>query len=114
MCIRDRHQALQAAENLKAKGKEIIVVNAISVTDIDTKLIGECLKKSGGQLIAVEDHQKLGGFGAMVTHALKQDGYEFSLKSLGVNGEFGRSAYSAGELYQLHGMDAKAIEEAVG
>lgn len=107
------HQALAAAESLKAKGKNVYVVNVSNVNDVDTDTIIGCLKKSKGKLVTVEDHQMIGGFGALITHALKLKGSDFSLKSLAVNGEFGRSAYSAGELYALHGLDARAIEAAV-
>ena len=107
------HQALKAAETLKANGKKVYVVNLSNVNDIDTDTIAECLKKSKGKLVTVEDHQMIGGFGALVTHALALKGCEFKLTSLAVKGEFGRSAYSAGELYALHGLDAEAIVAAV-
>jgi transketolase len=60
-------------------------------------------------LITVEDHQQVGGAGAMLVSALANDGVSPKVKILGVRGEFGQSAYTADELYAKHGIDAKAI-----
>jgi transketolase len=35
------------------------------------------------------------------------------VRSLGVKGEFGQSAYNAIELYRKHGLDSEAIAKAV-
>jgi transketolase len=63
-------------------------------------------------LITVEDHQLIGGFGQMLCHALLQAHVEFKVKSLGVHGEFGQSAYTALDLYRKHGIDASAVVKA--
>lgn len=102
-------QALIAHEELKAQGKNLGVINNPFVNQIDVETIGEELKKCGNKLITVEDHQIVGGAGAMLVHALKLAGYEFEVVSLGNNGEFGQSAYKAVQLYSQHKMDAQAI-----
>ena len=50
--------------------------------------------------------------GAQVSHALSQAGIQHRMKSLGIHGEFGQSAYLAEELYERHGMTAAKIIEA--
>lgn len=105
-------QALKAADTLKASGIEAIVVNVSSINHPDVKTLRACLEKSGGKLITVEDHQLIGGMGAMLIQALMQEGVSLKAKSLGVHGEFGQSAYNAIELYRKHGIDADSIVKA--
>ena len=50
--------------------------------------------------------------GAQVAHALAQAGLVHRMKSLGMQGEFGQSAYTAEDLYQKHGLTAAKIIEA--
>ena len=64
-------------------------------------------------MVTVEDHQLIGGMGAMLTHALLLEGVQLKVRSLGVKGEFGQSAYNAIDLYEKHGMDSSAIVRAV-
>ena len=75
--------------------------------------MGSALNRCGGKLITVEDHQLIGGLGAIAAQSLMQAKIEFKGQFLGVKEEFGRSAYNAIELYQAHGIDAKAIVDRV-
>ncbi len=104
-------ECLEAVKILKSV--EVTVIHHSCVNQPDVKTVGEALKRSGGRLLTVEDHQVIGGMGSMLTHALKQDGQEFQLRSLGVRGEFGQSAYQALDLYRKHGLDREAIAQAV-
>lgn len=106
-------EAIAAAEELKAQGKSVAVVHNAFVNHLDGTFFASMLKKSGSRLVTVEDHQLIGGMGALLTHALKLAGAEFKLASLGVKGEFGQSSYTAKELYQKHGLDRSAIVKAV-
>lgn len=106
-------QALKAAKELEGQGIGAVVVNPSIINHPDTRVLAECLRKTGGRLVTAEDHQLIGGMGAMLCHALLQEGVEFKVKSLGVQGEFGQSAYKAVELYEKHGLDAKGIVRAV-
>ncbi len=102
-------QALQAAKDLEAQGVGTVVVNCACVNHIDVTTLKEALGKTHGHLVTVEDHQMIGGFGQMLTHALLQANVSFRVKSLGVHGEFGQSAYTAQDLYRKHEIDALAI-----
>jgi transketolase len=100
------HQALMV-------DKDIAIINLSSINFGDLDLIVETLKTCGNKLITVEDHQVIGGMGAQLVHRLKMQGVEFSLKALGVQGEFGRSSYTAQELYDHYSIGAEAITKAV-
>lgn len=107
-------QALQAAKDLDAKGVGAIVVNCACVNHVDVATFKSALEKTQGRLVTVEDHQLVGGFGQMLTHALLLADTTVVAKSLGVHGEFGQSAYTALDLYRKHKVDASAIVETVG
>lgn len=107
-------QALHAAKELGFKGIGAIVVNCPCVNHVDVATLQGALEKTNGRLLTVEDHQVIGGFGQMLTHGLMTNDVALSVKSLGVHGEFGQSAYTAEELYQKHKIDAAAIVEAAG
>lgn len=102
-------QALVAADKLSGEGIGSIVIDAVNINHIDIATIKAALDKSGGNLVTVEDHQLIGGFGAIACQALLNAGVKFKAKSLGVKGEFGRSAYNAIELYRQHGIDSNAL-----
>lgn len=101
--------AMKAAESLKADGIGAIVLNNAMPSRPDLAAHTAALAKTGGRLISVEEHQKIGGAGAMLLAALTEKGIAVKPSILAVNGEFGRSAYSAMELYDLHGIGVKGI-----
>ncbi|MCB0365965.1 MAG: transketolase [Bdellovibrionaceae bacterium] len=104
--------ALAAAETLATEGIGALVVNASCLGSPDVATLKQCLAKTEGRLVTAEDHQLVGGMGAIAVHALAQEGAALRVKSLGVNGEFGQSAYLADELYAKHGIDSRAMAEA--
>jgi transketolase len=103
------HQALSAAYELEKAGVGVIVVNPAVINKPDVTTIATCLRNTANRLLTVEDHQLIGGMGAMMVHALAQSGVSFSVRSLGVKGEYGQSAYKASELYKKHGLDSDSI-----
>lgn len=105
-------EALKAADLLATAGVGALVIHGSSVNHPDLKTVKAALQKTGGRLVTVEEHRLTAGMGAMLAHSLLQDGVEFKLKSLGVGDKFGQSAYSALELYKMHGLDSTAIAKA--
>ena len=85
------------------------MINSPFINSPDIEVIGDAVKASGGKLVTVEDHQVVCGMGAQLSHALSQAGISHSIKSLGMNGGFGQSAYKAAQLYDRHGMSAPSI-----
>lgn len=108
------HQALMAAEDLKSQNQGLVIINNPLVSDPDEETISHWLKACGGRLLTVEEHQLKGGFGSLLALTLAQKKIQVShFKALGVQGNFGRSAYKSRELYELFGLDKKAIKKAV-
>jgi transketolase len=106
-------EALKAASELEKKGKKVSVIHHPFANSKKVDVIASELKKTKGNLVTVEDHQVIGGMGAMLTHHLKLKGCTFKVQSLGVQGLFGQSSYLASELYEKHGLDSKAIQKVV-
>lgn len=102
-------QALKASDLLAEKNVGSEIINLHSLNSMDVKTIQESLAKSKGQLITVEDHQKIGGMSQMLAAALSEAGVLFKMKIHAVDGHFGQSAYLAEELYEKHHLDAKSL-----
>ncbi len=105
-------EVLKASAALEKKSVGSIVVNLNCLNHIDLAVLKPLLKKCEGRLVTVEDHQVSLGLGSYLCHQLVQSGENLSMKSLGVHGEFGQSAYNAIELYRKHGMDSESIAKA--
>ncbi len=106
-------QTLQAGQALAQQGWNIHVVHSSIINEPDTSTIQTCLKETQGNLLTVEDHQIKGGMGAFLNQALTLKGIKYQMQSLGVKGKFGRSAYKAIELYQLHALDKDSIIQTI-
>ena len=106
------NKAIEAGKLLAAKGVKATVINNPFVNQVDLATIGAAVKKCGGKVVTIEDHQVIGGMGAQVSHALSNAGLPHTLKSLGIPGEFGQSAYLAEELYAKYGLTAPKMAEA--
>ncbi|MEQ1723135.1 MAG: transketolase C-terminal domain-containing protein [Pseudobdellovibrio sp.] len=105
-------EAMLASDKLKSKNIGSFVVNQNCLNKIDLSLLKPALQKCEGRIVTAEDHQVLLGFGSFVTHQLVLSGAQVKVKSLGVHGEFGQSAYNAIELYRKHGIDSDSIVKA--
>ncbi len=104
--------ALEAAEILAQAGKQATVIDNPFVNRPDLGTIVPAVQAAGGRLVTIEDHQIVGGMGAMLVHALAIQGITLKTAAIGMKGEFGRSAYSARELYEHFGMGPKDIAQA--
>lgn len=97
-----------------SKKHNVSIIVSPNINNPDVELVASELAKNNGKLITVEDHQTIGGMGAQLVHALKLKGVnDFSVSSLAVDGVFGRSAYTADQLYVTNGLGESAIESAV-
>ena len=105
-------KCLAKAKELDAAGVKALVVNHSHVNHIDVETLKASLAKTKGKLITIEDHQVLNGMGSMIVHALKMNNVDFKVKSLGIGGEFGQSAYKADQLYARFDLSASGIVKA--
>jgi transketolase len=103
------HEALKAADALKAEGIAITVIDAYSIKPLGKKEILAAAKKTGNTVITVEDHYPEGGLGDAVAGELSREGVK--VHKLAVNG-LPRSG-KAEELLAFFGIDAAAIVKAV-
>lgn len=102
-------QILEAQSILEKQGVGSICVHVHSVNNLDVQQLKKWVDITNGMLISVEDHQKIGGLGQILVHGLVEAGTKLKAKVLGVDGEFGQSAYTALDLYKKHGLDAQSI-----
>ena len=105
-------KAIEAGKKLAAKGINATVINNPFINKVDLATIGAAVSAAKGRLVTIEDHQIIGGMGAQVSHALSNSGVAHQVKTLGIHGEFGQSAYMAEDLYKLHGLTADKMVEA--
>jgi transketolase len=105
-------KAINAGKKLAEKGVKATVINNPFINHVDVETIGAAVKAANGRVVTIEDHQIICGMGAMVSHALSRAGIAHRMKSLGIPGEFGRSAYVAEHLYQHYGLTAEKMVEA--
>ena len=105
------NKAIEAGKLLAAKGVKATVISNPFVNRVDLETIGAAVKACG-KVVTIEDHQVIGGMGAQISHALSNAGIAHTLSSLGIQNEFGQSAYMAEELYVKHGLTAPKMAEA--
>jgi transketolase len=106
------HEALKAADELKAKGTAVRVLDLYCVKPIDGKALAEEIKATSGKLVVVEDHWAEGGVGEAVLSALAQAGAApVKFRHLAVT----RMPHSGKEkeLLEIFGISADHIGEAV-
>ncbi|CAM1369685.1 transketolase, C-terminal subunit [Tenacibaculum litopenaei] len=103
-------EALQAAEQLEAKGISAEVINIHTIKPLDEEAILKSVAKTGC-IVTAEEHNKFGGLGESVARCLATNNptpQEF----VAVNDSFGESATPA-ELMEKYGLNDVAIVAAV-
>jgi transketolase len=105
-------KVIEAGRKLKENGVSATVMNSPFINHVDIATIGAAVKNCSGRVVTIEDHQIIGGMGAQLSHALSQAGIPHRIRSLGIRGEFGQSAYIAEHLYEKHGLTAAKMVEA--
>ena len=106
------NRVIEAGDQLASDGVNATVINNPFVNQVDLDTIGAAVNAAGGRLVTIEDHQVKGGMGAQVSHALSNAGIAHRIKTLGIAGEFGQSAYKADELYDKFGLNVEGVKVA--
>lgn len=101
-------EALEAALLLEKDGIKVSVLNCYSIKPIDSFTILS-LAKISGCLVVVEEHQKTGGLGSLVSQIVSEN-YPVPIEFVAVEGKFGESG-SQKELREKYGLTAKNIKE---
>jgi transketolase len=97
-------KAIEAGKKLREQGINATVINNPFINQVDVRRIGDAVAKASGHLVTIEDHQIICGMGAQISHALSSNGIAHQIRSLGIKGDFGQSAYVAEDLYKQHGL----------
>ena len=106
------HEALKAADQLKAEGTAVRVIDLYCVKPIDGKELAKEIAATGGRLITVEDHWAEGGIGEAVLSALAQAGVAPAKSRLIAVRAMPHSG-KPDELIDAFGISASHIVEAV-
>ena len=105
-------EALEAADQLKAEGTAVRVIDLYCVKPIDGKALAKEIGATGGRLITVEDHWAEGGIGEAVLSALAQASVTPAKSQLIAVREMPHSG-KPNELVDAFGISARHIVEAV-
>ncbi len=106
------HEALKAADQLKAQGIAVRVIDLYCVKPLDGAAIAVEVNATGGRLVTVEDHFEEGGIGEAVLAALLDAGSAPSkIKRLAVHGI--PHSGKPDELVDAFGISARHIVSAV-
>ncbi len=103
------NRVIEAGKQLAQEGVKATVINNPFINHVDIETIGGAVKVASGKLVTIEDHQIIGGMGAQLSHGLSNAGISHSIKTLGIAGEFGQSAYKADQLYDKFSLNVKGV-----
>jgi len=103
------HEALKAADALKAEGIGITVIDAYSIKPLAKDVIRTAAQKTHNTVITVEEHYPEGGLGDAVAGELSAEGIKVHKLAVGGLPRSGK----ASELLAHFGIDAAGIVKAV-
>lgn len=99
-------EAIKAKQELEEKGISIRVIDVHTIKPLDADMIIKCAKETK-KLIAIEDHNIIGGLGSAICEVLS-DKYPVRLIRLGIKDTFGKSG-KAEELMNYFGITKDSI-----
>lgn len=103
--------AVQAAKNIFQKhGKKIRVVDMHTIKPIDRQAIRTAA--ATGAVVAVHDHNVMGGLGTQVGQVLAEEGIGVRFANIGLKDHFEPMAH-ASYLYHKFSLDAEGLEQAM-
>jgi transketolase len=105
------HQALLAAEQLAKEKISAEVINNHTIKPLDKKTLLASVKKTKA-VVAVEEHQVMGGMGSAVIEMLAQEYCPLRVAMIGMPDSFGESG-TAEELLAKYGFTQQNIVKAV-
>ena len=103
-------RALEAAEQLAAKGVQARVVNMHTIKPIDAELVERCARECG-KIVTIEEGTIMGGLGSAVCEVVAET-CPVPVKRIGMPDIFGKSGPGA-QLLDEFGLNAAHIIEAV-
>ena len=104
------HLALEAAEELKAEGIDVRVINIHTIKPLDKDIVVKAAKETGA-IVTAEEHTVVGGLGSAVTEAVCE-ACPVPVLRVGVEDKFGKSG-NVPMLLEEYGLTAKNIADKV-
>ncbi|MBU2598229.1 MAG: transketolase, partial [Actinobacteria bacterium] len=103
------HRAIRAWEILKNKGYLVRVLNVSCPTNIDEKIIDECINM--GPIVTYEDHNIQTGLGNIIADYIAQSGKRIRFKKMGI-GSYGLSG-DPEDLFEIQGLSIENLVNSV-
>lgn len=104
-------QSLNAAKTLAEEGIDVRVVNMHTIKPLDREAVIAAAKETG-KVLAIEEHNVLGGLGDAVASVIAEEGIACDFKKHGLQDCFSVIGY-AEDLYAHYGLDANGIADRV-
>ena len=104
-------KSLEAAETLEKYGISVKVVNVSTVKPLDRQAVVDCVKRCWG-VVTAEEHSVIGGLGGAIAEALRGEVGQ-PLEFVGIQDQFGTSAYNYPELLEYYGLTSQAIVSSI-
>jgi len=104
-------EALKAAQELKAKGIDVSVIDLHTIKPIDHHTIIKYARYTGA-VVTAEEHSVIGGLGSAVAEIICEE-YPVPMRKVGIDDVFGRSSRSLKELRDKLGLTSMSIVRAV-
>ncbi|GAG57492.1 unnamed protein product, partial [marine sediment metagenome] len=99
------HRVIMAWEILKNKGYQVRVLNVSCPTNIDEKIIDECINM--GPIITYEDHNVQTGLGSIVADYIACSGKRVRFKKMGIS-SYGLSG-DPEDLFEIQGLSIENL-----
>lgn len=103
------HRAIRAWEILKNKGYLVRVLNVSCPTNIDEKIIDECINM--GPIVTYEDHNIQTGLGNIIADYIAQSGKRIRFKKMGIS-SYGLSG-DPEDLFEIQGLSIEDLVSSV-
>ena len=100
------NEALVAAEQLKAEGISVRVINMATIKPLDRDIVIKAAKETGC-IVTAEEHNVIGGLGSAVAEVVSET-VPVPVVRLGVNDVYGKSG-PAVELLKIFGLSADGV-----
>ena len=101
------HKALEAAEQMAARGVSVRVVDMYSIKPIDRELILRCAQETGA-IVTAEEHNIYGGLGSAVAEVLAWGGTGAPTEFVGIPDTFTETGKYT-DLLAKYGVDAAGV-----
>ncbi len=104
-------EALEVAEELSGRGKEIRVISLSTLLPVDEEMVLSAAQETG-RIVTLEEHSRFGGLGSTVAEILAENGCAVGFRRLGLEG----CAHGCGDrefMRNENGIGRKALLEAL-